>query len=353
MSEVEAKSLNALKQYSSALANGGEAESLAELLTEYRELWLPQKNYGHGITMGFLAGLTGLNERAEQILKRPSRLIPTNLMPDLELAKIHLANENVKSTERVLRRAYMRSKKANIGVLKAYTSFLFNNKRLRDGARLLSDYKSLWRKQKKSWRAAKGPLTVDQQRQRNAPYGHGLESPITTPCWMKWTKAEQTLASLIDFVPSAYGADAELYLLLKKNLNRMKDARTLITSAYERGGKSDTGIVVKYAGMLRAFGETQQALAVLEEHQPQQNQLKDYLFSLGDILVELNQPEAAREHLAQLVQLVPEVVDFRVAYAKCLQKIPAVDDAVAVLKEAIAAQPDQLGPDIALSKNAQ
>ena len=40
------------------------------------------------------------------------------------------------------------------------------------------------------------------------------------------------------------------------------------------------------------------------------------------------------------MQLVPEVVDFKIAYAKCLQKIPAVDDAVAVLREAIAAQPD-------------
>ena len=55
------------------------------------------------------------------------------------------------------------------------------------------------------------------------------------------------------------GADAELYLLLK-NLNRMKDARTLITSAYERGGNPMPGIVIKYAGMLRAFGETQQDL---------------------------------------------------------------------------------------------
>ena len=117
MSEAGSKSLNALKQYSSALANGGESEALQNCSLEYRELWLPQKSYGHNHDGFLLQAQQGFNERGEIPSKRPSLAHPDKFDADLELAKIHLANED----GTMCRRAYMRSK-ANI-MLKAYTSF--------------------------------------------------------------------------------------------------------------------------------------------------------------------------------------------------------------------------------------
>ena len=73
----------------------------------------------------------------------------------------------------------------------------------------------------------------------------------------------------------------------------MTEARRTIETAFERGGVNDTNIVVSYAGFLSAYGEFDEALALLSDHKPAENNQKNYLYNLGDVHLKLGQYEAS------------------------------------------------------------
>ena len=113
-----------LKQYTASLANNGNTQTLSSIISEYRELWQEELNYGHGITMGFFGAMAGLPE-ASEILEETINAHPDKFDADLELAKIY-SNTDPSRAEEVLERAYLRNNKQNINVLKAYTQFQFS-----------------------------------------------------------------------------------------------------------------------------------------------------------------------------------------------------------------------------------
>ena len=130
----------------------------------------------------------------------------------------------------------------------------------------------------------------------------------------------------------------------------MQDAKNVIQAAYDRGGAAHTKVVVAQAGLQRAFGNDKLALEILQQHNPAENQQKDYLFTLGDVLMSLKQPEDARAAFVKLVSLHPEVPDFSVALSNCLMQLSEEEEAIAVLRKSIAGYPEQFVADIALSK---
>ena len=68
--------------------------------------------------------MAGLPEAGE-ILEETINAHPDKFDADLELAKIY-SNTDPSRAEQVLERAYLRSNKQNINVLKAYTQFQFS-----------------------------------------------------------------------------------------------------------------------------------------------------------------------------------------------------------------------------------
>ena len=114
------KSLPVLKQYTASLANNGNTQTLSSIISEYRELWQEERITAYGITMGFFGAMAGLPE-ASEILEETINAHPDKFDADLELAKIY-SNTDPSRAEQVLERAYLRSNKQNINVLKSLYS---------------------------------------------------------------------------------------------------------------------------------------------------------------------------------------------------------------------------------------
>ena len=81
------QSLPVLKQYTKALAENANASELSAVLDQYKGLWAEKKGYGHGITMGFFAGMAGLTTKAISIMNETIEAHPDKFDADLELAK--------------------------------------------------------------------------------------------------------------------------------------------------------------------------------------------------------------------------------------------------------------------------
>ena len=110
--------------------------------------------------------------------------------------------------------------------------------------------------------------------------------------------AEQTLVKLVQYSPESFGADTELTNFYKAKAEWIKMSfrlpMTVVVPPTQRLSSHKQGC--------NAPWQRQLALEI-QQHNPAENQQKDYL-TLGDALLSSNQPEDAR--YTKLVSLHPE-----------------------------------------------
>ena len=152
--ELQPDSLPTLKSLFAALLSNNETERLVETLKKYQGLWSKDKDFGHGVTIGYYAGQAKSYEMAEEVLNATRAKHPTKFDADIELANIFSSTNQARKAIDVLEQAYDRGGNTSLNVLKVYANALSKAKeqqRLRD---VLQEYRKRW--------------------EPNKEYGHGI-----------------------------------------------------------------------------------------------------------------------------------------------------------------------------------
>ena len=326
-----------------------ETRDLGRRARLYRAAWEEENPTVTASPWGCLAQWLGSMSKPLRILGETIEAHPDKFDADLELVKIIKARSNSTKPSRRCKRS-MTGVALGTSMCSRPTLPSSSTNQLDKGARLLGDYKRVWLQQKRRSERMSGRLTAAQQGQRSMPYGHGIGIAYYHTVLDQDDQAERLLRDLIAFDPDQYGADNELATFYK-NRGKLRTARNSIAQNYDRGGDKDTSTVVNYAGILRQFEKTTQALKSFSPHIPSEAgekilSLRTGRLALGDETLSRGQEKRS----ASSSSCTPEVADFSVALSKAMQAMGEEEEAISTLKESIKRYPEQFAADIALSQ---
>ena len=123
--ELQPDSLPTLKSLFAALLSNNETERLVETLKKYQDLWSKDKDFGHGVTIGYYAGQAKSYKMAEEVLNATRAKHPTEIWtPTLRTAVFSSTTTKPARQSMYWNRPTIEAETPSLNVLKVYANAL-------------------------------------------------------------------------------------------------------------------------------------------------------------------------------------------------------------------------------------